>query len=128
MSTPALSIATKAGAVQPNAADARRISVSRRGTKPTTATSSAADLALARLVDERRRRNKYGPAETGPQSVVGDAIDGVGTLVDDSLGRLGVSRRAFAAVAVVASMDGLWPRRCSNSMPRARPRAGNPST
>jgi len=129
MSTSAPSIATRSGAVQARATDARRISVSRRGTNPTTATSSAADLALARLVDERRRRNKYGPAEVPAQSVVGDAIGGVSSLVDDSLVRLGVSRRTFAAVAVVAAI-GLVSFAAIRSIPRESNRhelAGNVS-
>ncbi|NDC62437.1 MAG: hypothetical protein EBZ59_00250 [Planctomycetia bacterium] len=101
LSTPVLSAMATSGR---SGQSPRRISVARGTAKPATATSSAADLALARLVENRRRRNTYGSPDSESRSLVGDAVGQFGSLVNESLGGLGIPRKAVVATMILATV------------------------
>jgi hypothetical protein len=80
----------------------QRISLRRSGTKPGTVTSSAADEAIRRVIDQRRRRNA-GLTEPEPQvSALGGAIDSVTSAIGGSVTRLGPVRWVLTATVLVA--------------------------
>ena len=77
-----------------------KISISRRGQSPTTATSAAANDAIRQILDARRRRHKYGPEPEVRQSALGGVVDEALDLVRGSVSRLGIVRWTLAAVVV----------------------------
>jgi len=80
----------------------QRISLRRSGTKPGTVTSSAADDAIRRVIDQRRRRNA-GLVEPQPQaSALGGAIDSVSSAIGGSVAQLGLPQWAFRAAVLAA--------------------------
>lgn len=80
----------------------QRISIRRSGTTPGTVTSSAADDAIRRVIDQRRRRNA-GLAEPQPQaSALGGAIDSVRSAIGGSVTQLGLPQWAFRVVVLGA--------------------------
>ena len=79
-----------------------KISVSRRGQSPTTATSAAANDAIQQILDARRRRHKYGQEPEIRQSALGGAVEEAVELVRGSVSRLGVVRWTVAAIVLTA--------------------------
>jgi hypothetical protein len=79
-----------------------RISISGRSKNPGNATSAAADEALRRLINDRRRRHQYGSEPQRRQSAVGGAIGAVSDTIGESVARLGVVRWVLTAVVVLA--------------------------
>jgi hypothetical protein len=79
-----------------------KISLNRRGQRPSTATSSAADEAIQQILDARRRRNKYGSEPERRESALGGAIGSVTDTIGESVSRLGVVRFVLTAVVLVA--------------------------
>lgn len=82
-----------------------RISVSGRSKNPGNATSAAADEALRRLIDDRRRRHKYGSEPRRRESALGGAIGAVSDTIGGSVSRLGLPmwllRVGVAAVVAI---------------------------
>ncbi len=79
-----------------------KISVSRRGQSPTTATSAAANDAIQQILDARRRRNKYGSEPERRESALGGAIGSVTDAIGESVLRLGAVRWILTATVLVA--------------------------
>jgi hypothetical protein len=79
-----------------------KISVSRRGQSPTTATSAAANEAIQQILDARRRRNKYGSEPERRESALGGAIGSVSDTIGESVARLGHVRWILTATVLVA--------------------------
>ncbi|MFN5757371.1 MAG: hypothetical protein ACK54F_09565 [Planctomycetia bacterium] len=79
-----------------------RISISGRSKNPGNATSAAADEALRRLIDDRRRRHKYGSEPQRRQSALGGAIGSVSDTIGESVSRLGAVRWGLTVVVVLA--------------------------
>jgi hypothetical protein len=75
----------------------QRVSITRRGKQPTSATSAAADEALRQIIDGRRRRNL---APEPRETAVGNAIHVVKETVSESVGRMGLSRWALRAIVL----------------------------
>lgn len=78
----------------------RRISLKRRGSDPTTPTSTAADDAIRQFVERRRRRNEYGEEHDPKPSLLDEALGTVTAPVRESVQRLGLGRWAFAAIVL----------------------------
>lgn len=81
----------------------------RRGQSPTTATS-AADEAIRQIIDQRRRRNRYGVEVEVRQSPLGGLIDTVSESIGGSAGgfrlagwQLGVAVFVAAGVVLAAA-------------------------
>ncbi len=79
-----------------------RISISGRSKNPGNATSAAADEALRRIIDDRRRRNKYGSEPERRESALGGAINSVSDTIGESVARLGAVRWILTATVLVA--------------------------
>lgn len=79
-----------------------KISLNRRGQRPSTATSSAADEAIQQILDARRRRNKYGSEPERRESALGGAIGSVSDTIGESVARLGYVRWILTATVLVA--------------------------
>ena len=79
-----------------------KISVSRRGQSPTTATSAAANDAIQQILDARRRRHKYGQEPERRESALGGAIGSVTDAIGESVSRLGAVRWILSATVLVA--------------------------
>lgn len=79
-----------------------RISITRRGKNPGSASSAAADEALQQIIDRRRRQNKYGPEPKRRESALGGAIGSVTDTIGESVARLGVVRWILTAAVLVA--------------------------
>ena len=79
-----------------------KISVSRRGQSPTTATSAAANDAIQQILDARRRRHKYGQEPQLRESAVGQAINVVVAPIHESIRRLGLARWLFTTIVISA--------------------------
>lgn len=101
-----------------------KISLNRRGQRPSTATSAAADEAIRQILNARRRRHQYGQEPEIRQSALGVVVDQLNAAVGESVGRLGFGRwvtRALvlgvfgvvlagaAAIAVPGSDDSRYP-------------------
>ena len=87
----------------------QRISLHRKGARPTTATSSAADDAIRQLVDRRRRRNRGEPEPEPRPSPLGGAISSVSAGLAGSIEQFGLPQwllRAFVLAAVVLVLGG----------------------
>jgi len=79
-----------------------RITIAGRSKNPGNATSAAADEALRRLIDDRRRRNKYGSEPQRRESALGGAIGSVTDTIGESVSRLGAVRWVLSAVVLLA--------------------------
>jgi hypothetical protein len=78
------------------------ISLQRGTVRPATATSSAADDAIRRVIDQRRRRNA-GLAEPQPQaSALEGAIESVTSAIGGSIAQRGLPQWAFRAAVLGA--------------------------
>jgi hypothetical protein len=81
------------------------VSVTRRAGTASSSTSQAADEAIRKLIDRRRRRNKYGDEPQVQPTLLDKAGWAIGDVVGDQIRRFGLVMwlvRVGAAVAVVA--------------------------
>lgn len=80
----------------------QRLSLRRSGTKPTTATSSAADEAIRQVIDRRRKRNagmlEPEPRASALEATIGSLSEGI----SGSIEQLGVPQWVFRAVVLAA--------------------------
>jgi hypothetical protein len=79
-----------------------RISIAGRSRNPGSATSAAADEALRQIIDQRRRRNKYGSEPERRESALGGAIGSVTDTIGESVSRLGAVRWILTATVLLA--------------------------
>lgn len=79
-----------------------RITIAGRSKSSGSATSAAADEALRRLIDDRRRRNQYGSEPKRPETALGGAISSVTDTIGESVSRLGALRWVLTAIVLVA--------------------------
>lgn len=80
------------------------VSVNKRAANSSSATSQAADEAIRQVVEQRRRRNKYGNEPEQKPSLVGGFTAALGDAVNDSVRRFGLPMwlvRVGVATAVV---------------------------
>ena len=79
-----------------------KVALHRRVQSPATATSAAADEAIRQIIDQRRRRHKYGREPQLRASAVGQAINVVVAPIHESIRRLGLARWVFTTIVISA--------------------------
>lgn len=80
------------------------VSVARRAGTASSSTSQAADEALRQVIEQRRRRNKYGDEPETKPSLLGNVTEAIGDVVNEQVRRFGLPMwlvRVGVAAAVV---------------------------
>lgn len=80
------------------------VSAHRRAAKASSATSQVADEAIRQLIEQRRRRNRFGDEPESKPSLLGGFTEAIGDAVNDQVRRFGLPMwlvRVGVAAAVV---------------------------